>query len=79
MEEATDTYGHREGYVMNVQCCFCAAAIKHPDQVGVRLTFESMGDGTAQSLFAHIACLETRFAPILAAETVFYARAFESN
>jgi hypothetical protein len=36
-----------------------------------------MGNGAAQTLFAHVGCLEMRFAPILATETVFDARAFE--
>ena len=64
---------------MNVQCCFCATSIDHPDREGVRLTLESMGEGAAQALFAHARCLETRFAPILATETVFDARAFEPD
>jgi len=62
---------------MTVQCCFCAAAIDQPDREGVRLTLAAMGDGAAQALFAHVGCLEMRFAPILATETVFDARAFE--
>ena len=38
-----------------------------------------MGDGAAQTLFAHVGCLALRFAPILATETVFDARAFEPD
>jgi len=64
---------------MNVQCCFCAAAIDQPDRDGVRLTLEAMGDVAAQTLFAHVRCLEKRFAPILASETIFDARAFEPD
>lgn len=64
---------------MNVQCCFCAAAIDQPDREGVRVTLAAMGGRAAQTLFAHVGCLEIRFAPILATETVFDARAFEPD
>ena len=64
---------------MNVQCCFCAAAIDKPDREGVRLTLAAMGNEAAQTLFVHVVCLEVRFAPIMATETVFGARAFEAG
>jgi hypothetical protein len=64
--------------MLKYQCCFCAAGIDRPNKEGVRLTLASMGsDPTAQDLFAHIECLEGRFAPTLAPESVFDARAFE--
>lgn len=68
----------REVPMLQYQCCFCATHIKQPDQQGVRLTLVGMGrDPAAQDLFAHIACLDTRFAPILAGETIFDAGVFE--
>lgn len=64
--------------MLKYQCCFCASRIERPDQQGVRLTLVGMGrDPTAQDLFAHVTCLDTRFAPTLADETVFDAAAFE--
>ena len=64
--------------MLKYQCCFCASLIERPDQQGVRLTLVGMGrDPTAQDLFAHITCLDTRFAPTLAVETVFDSGAFE--
>jgi hypothetical protein len=64
--------------MLKYQCCFCASQIDRPDGQGVRLTLVGMGcDPTAQDLFAHITCLDTRFAPTLAVETVFDAGAFE--
>lgn len=64
--------------MLKYQCCFCASQIDRPDENGVRLTLVGMGrDPTAQDLFAHITCLDTRFAPTLAVENVFDAGAFE--
>lgn len=63
--------------MLEYQCCFCAGHIERPDRQGVRLSLVGMGrDPTAQDLFGHITCLETRFAPTLANETVFDARVF---
>ena len=68
----------REVPMLKYQCCFCATHIERPDQQGVRLTLVGMGrDPAAQDLFAHITCLDTRFAPTLSVETVFDARVFE--
>ena len=64
--------------MLKYQCCFCAAGIGQPHLEGVRLSLTSMGsDPTAQDLFAHIRCLDQRFAPNLAPETVFDASVFE--
>ncbi len=66
--------------MLKYQCCFCAARIEQPIREGVRLSLVAMGrDPTAQDLFAHITCLDTRFAPILANETVFDAGAFDPD
>ena len=68
----------REVPMLEYQCCFCATHIAQPDRQGVRLSFVGMGrDPAAQDMFAHITCLATRFAPTLADETPFDARAFE--
>ena len=64
--------------MLKYQCCFCATVIERPDRQGVRLSLVSMGrDPAAQDLFAHITCLDARFAPTLAEETVFDAGVFE--
>ena len=67
-----------EARMLRYQCCFCTARIDQPPLEGVRLSLTSMGpDPTAQDLFAHIRCLDQRFAPTLAPETVFDASVFE--
>ena len=67
-----------EARMLKYQCCFCAAGIDQPHLEGVRLSLTSMGsDPTAQDLFAHTRCLDQRFAPTLAPETVFDASVFE--
>jgi hypothetical protein len=64
--------------MLKYQCCFCAKPVERPDRQGVRISFIAMGrDLTAQELFAHITCLDKRFAPTLADETVFDAELFE--
>jgi hypothetical protein len=70
----------REVPMLKYQCCFCATHIERPDQQGVRLSLVGMGrDPAAQDLFAHITCLDTRFSPTLAAETLFDAGVFEQE
>ena len=67
-----------EASMLRYQCCFCAENIERPECEGVHLSVVAMrSDPTAQDLFAHIACLDARFAPILASDTAFDASAFE--
>jgi hypothetical protein len=65
---------------MSYQCCFCALSIETPAHDGVSITLSAMRtDGPMQDMFAHIRCLDDRFAPLLSAETPFDAGAFEPD
>ena len=64
---------------MNTVCCYCTGPIARHDEHAVSIAIVGLGphDPPGQELFAHIACLDEKFTPTLAAEIPFDAEIFE--